>query len=170
MKKQSWIILSVCALLLGALVFWYVFSQNGPERITQPEAVAMVQQMERAFERKNSNEILEFIAPTSDTKISNITPDQLHGLLARYFRSSDKLSADMTNYSFVKADETNAMLEFDLAVHNDGPDSRKQDYSGHITLHLKRVEVPHLLGLYRTREWRIAGAETTGPELSTFGD
>ena len=169
MKRRSWIILAVCVLLGVGLVAAFLLSQNGPGRLSQQGAVEITQQMESAFQHKNANGILAHISPASDTRIASINQDQLRLLLVRYFRSSDRLSAEMKNYVFAGGD-ADATLQFDLAVHNDGPDSRKEDYAGHITLHLRRVEVPHLLGLYQTKEWRVTAAETTGPELSAFGD
>ena len=129
----------------------------------------MTQKMEAAFRRKDANAILAFISPASGTRVANLSHDQLRLLLVRYFRNSDHLSANLNNYAFASGD-ADATLQFDLIVHNDGSDSRNQDYTGHITLHFKRVENPHLLGLYQTKEWRIAAAESTGFDISTFGD
>jgi hypothetical protein len=169
MQRRSWVVLGVCILIAGILTAAYIASQHGPERLTQQDAIGIVQGMESAFEHKNPTGVLAYISPSPDTRISSISTDQLHLLLGRYFRYSDRLSAETKNYLFTGGDG-DAVLQFDLVVHNDGADSRKEDYSGRITLHLRRVEIPHLLGLYQTREWRITGAETTGPDLSTFGD
>jgi hypothetical protein len=169
MKRRSWAILVICILLAGGLVIAFLMSQGSTERFGEKEAIGMTQKMEQALRNKNVNAILGFFSPTPETRISGINPDQLRYLLVRYFRNSDRLSADMTNYAFTGSD-TEATLQFDLVVHNDGSDSRKEDHSGHVTLHLRRVEVPQLMGLYQTKEWRIVGAETTGADLSTFGE
>jgi hypothetical protein len=169
MKRRSWIILAACVLLAVGFVIVFLVTQNGSERLTEQGAIDMMHKVETAFRKKDANGVLAYISPTPDTRIASINQDQLRLLLVRYFRSSDNVSGEMKNYAFTPGD-TDATLQFDLVVHNNGPDSRKEDYSGHITLHLRRVEIPHLLGLYQTKEWRIASAETTGPELSTFGD
>jgi len=169
MKRQSWIILTVCLLIVAGLGVFYLMTRGGPGPLTQDEAIEMTQKMERAFSAKNANGILAYINPAPDTKIANINQDQLRVLLGRYFRNSDRVSAELKNYTFASGD-TDATLQFDLTVHNDGVDSRKEDYTGHITLHLKKVDVPRLLGLYQAKEWRIIGAESTGADLSTFGD
>lgn len=169
MKRTSWIALGLCLIIAAGLGYAFLLSQSGSEHLTEHEAIDMTQKMEHAFSAKNANGVLAYVGPASDTRIMNITPDQLHLLLVRYFRSADRLSADLTNYAFAGGD-TDATLQFDIAVHNDGMDSRKTDYSGHITLHLRRVQVPHLMNLYQTKEWRIVGADSTGPDLTTFGD
>ncbi len=169
MKQRSWMILAVCLLLGCALFAVFLITRSSAPQLTQEEAIDVTRKVEFAFRHKNANGILMYIAPLPDTRIANINPDQLHVLLVRYFRNSDRVGADMSHYVFASTD-SDATLQFDLVVHNDGADSRKEDYSGHITLHLRRVEVPQMLGLYQTKEWRIVGAETTGPDLSSFGD
>ena len=169
MKRSSWIVLIICAVLAICLLLLFFSSQGAPEQLTQEEALRITQKMQTAFEHKNVNGIMEYIAPQNGAKIANISQDKLRFMLARYFRSSDRLSAELKNYAFA-AGNGEASLQFDLVIHNDGSDSRKEDYAGHITLHLRRVDSPHLMGLYQTKEWRITSAETTGPELSTLGD
>ena len=169
MQRRSWIILTICIVLALGLFAAYVATQSGTEKLTQEQAIDFTQKMEVAFRNKNANGVLAYIAPASDTRITNLTQDQLHVLLVRYFRNSDRVSADLKNYLFLGGD-SDATLQFDLVVHNDGADSRKEDYTAHINCHLRRVPVPHLLGLYQTKEWRISGIESTGPDLATFGD
>jgi hypothetical protein len=148
---------------------FYLVTKGGPGPITQEEAIEMTQKMEQAFRAKNANGILAYINPAPETRIANINQDQLRVLLVRYFRNSDHVSAELKNYAFTGAD-TEATLQFDLTVHNDGSDSRKEDYSGHITLHLRKVDIPQFFGLYQAKEWRITGAESTGADLAGFGD
>lgn len=169
MKRQSWIILVVCLLIAAGLGAFYLVTRGGAGPLTQEDAIAITQKMEHSFRSKNANGILAFISPAPETKIANINQDQLRVLLVRYFRNSDHVSADLQNYTFSGGD-TDATLQFDLTVHNDSSDSRKEDYTGHITLHLRKIEVPKLLGLYQAKEWRITGAETTGADLAGFGD
>ena len=95
--------------------------------------------------------------------------DLFLGMMSLALLLIERVSADLKNYLFVGGDN-DASLQFDLVVHNDGSDSRKEDYTAHITCHLRRISVPHLLGLYQTKEWRITGLESTGPDLSAFGD
>ena len=169
MKRQSWIVVIVCAVMILGLVGAYIISQSGSPQFSQQDAIDMTQKMNAAFRNKNVSGILAYIAPTPDVKVAGISQDQLRVLLSRYFRNSDRVSADLKNYVFASGDGE-ATLQFDLAVHNDGADSRKVDYGGHITLHIRRVEVPQMLGLYGTKEWRISSVESTGPDLSSFGD
>ena len=169
MKRSSWIVLIVSGIMALGLLMLFFLSQGAPEQLTQEDAIQITRKMQTAFEHKNVNGIMDYIAPQNGGRIANISVDKLRFMLVRYFRSSDKLSADLKNYAFAGTNGE-ASLQFDLIMHNDGPDSRKEDYAGHITLHLRRVDSPHLLGLYQTKEWRITSAETTGPELSTFGD
>lgn len=169
MQRRSWIILAVCVLLALGIVAAFLLSQGGAHQLTQDEAIDITRKMEHAFRNKNTTGVLAYIAPAPETRIANLTHDQLQLLLSRYFRNADRLSADMRNYQFAGGD-TEATLQFDLAVNNDGADNRKIDYSAHITVHLRRVEIPHLLGLYQTKEWRIVGLDSTGPDLTSFGD
>jgi hypothetical protein len=169
MQKRSWIILCVCLFIAAALGIFYLETRGGSGPLTQEQAIEITQNMERAFRAKNANGILAYMAPSSETRIAGVSQDQLRLLLVRYFRNSNRVSADLNNYAFSGGD-TDATLQFDLTVHNDGTDSRSDDYKGHITVHLRRVEVPRLLGLYQAKEWRITGAESTGADLGGFGD
>jgi hypothetical protein len=169
MKRSSWIVLGVCVVLVIGLVAGYFLSQGGTTTLTQEDAIKMVEKMEEGLRHKNVNAIMGYIAPEAGTRIANVNQDQLRGMLAHYFRNSDSLRADLKNYTFIDSTQE-PTLQFDLTVYNNGSDSEKIDYQGHITLHLKRTDVSHLLGLYQTKEWRIVGAETSGPNLDIFGD
>lgn len=169
MKKSSWIVLGLCLLLVIGLVSAYFLTQNSPATLNQAQAMQMIEKMQDALHHKNVNGIMDYISPNSDTRISNLNQEQLRRMLIHYMRSSDTLSAEVQNPTFTGGD-SEAELQFDLTVFNNGQDSRKEDYKGHVILHLKRVEVSRLLGLYQTKEWRIVGAESTGPSLENFGD
>jgi hypothetical protein len=168
-KRSSWIILGICILLVIGLIGAYFASQTSSTTLTKAQALQMVEKMQEALRHKNVNAIMSYIAPGPDTRIANVNQDQLRGILAHYIRNADSLRAEIRDPAFSSGD-SEAVLEFDLTVYNNGQDSVKEDYKGHITLHLKRVEITHLLGMYKTKEWRIVGAETTGPTLDNFGD
>ena len=169
MRKSSWVLLGICVALAACLGFAYLLSQSSPETLTQEEAAKMLRKMQEAVEQKDVGTIMAYIAPAPETRIVNLNEDQLRLMLARAFRNSSKLRADVSNIAFQSAGG-DTTLEFDLAVVQEHPSMVAQDYTGHITLHLRRVEVPHLLGLYQTKEWRIASAETTGPDPANFGE
>ena len=169
MQRRSWIILAVCMLLAGSLFAAFLLTQGGPGPLTEQQAIDVTRKMALAFQNKNAGGVLAYISPAPDTRIANLNHDQMYALLVRCFHNTDRVSADMTNYVFT-GDDPDAALQFDLVVHNDATDSRSQEYSGHITVHFRRTEVPQLLGLYRTKEWRIVGLDTTGPDPSTFGE
>lgn len=169
MRKSSWVILGVCLILAALLGFIYVRSQPVSETLTQPEAEQMLHQMQDAVAQKNVGGIMEYIAPDPETRIANLNQDQLRLLIARGLRNSGRPQAIVSNIVFAGG-TGEATLAFDLVVKDDRPDSVSDRYTGHITLHLRRVEVSHLLGLFHTKEWRIVGADTTGPDLSNFGD
>lgn len=169
MKRSSWIALAICMLAAIALAILFVTSNRSPERLSQGDAVAIVEKMQEQFAAKNATGILAYLSPASDTRIAGVSPDQLRALLVRYFHNSNRLSAKTSNYAFTGGD-TDATLVFDLVVNNEAPDSRAEDYTGKITLHLRRVDVPQMFGIVQSKEWRIVGAETTGQELSTFGE
>lgn len=169
MQRKSWILLVVCAVLAGFLVWAYIGTKAPPPTLTQTGAVQMLDTMRQAVAKKNINGILAYIAPQPDVKIAELTQDQLRMMLTRAFRGSGKLNAEYSNLVFTGgADEATA--EFDLAVTETASGMVAEDYKGHITLHLKRLDVPRLLGLFQTKEWRIVSAESTGPNLANFGD
>ena len=169
MQKRSVVILAVCVLIGAGLFAAFILSQKPSGRLTEQDAVAMVERMEQAFRNKNANDVMAFVAPGSDTKVAGATPDQFRLLLVRYFRNSDHVSADMKNYQFAPGD-AEATLQFDIVVHNDASDSHRENYGGHVTVRLRNTEIPQVMGLFRTKEWRVTGVESTGPDLSTFGD
>ncbi len=169
MKQKSWAILGICALLCAGLGALYLLTQNSPKTFTQQDAIAFVQKMQTSFHKKNSGEILAKLSPDSEPRLAKLSPDQIHTLLLSYFRNSDKLNAEIDNYGFAEGQDENT-LQFDLKVHNDSSDSQKTDYEGRITLHFKYMDSPRLFGLLHASEWRISAIETTGPDISTFGD
>ena len=169
MRKSSWIVLGICAALIFGLAAAYFLSQTGSENLTRQQAESMVKEMQVAVRHKNVNTLMSYLAPSDDLRIANLHPDQIRVLLAHAFQAMPEPRAEVNNLTFVGGAK-DATVGFDLVVHNDGPNQVGIDYTGHITLQLQRVPVPHLLGLYRTREWRIVGGSTTGPDPSAFGD
>ena len=170
MKRSSWIILSLCIVLAGSLVAIYRLSQAGNGPLTETQARAMVQTMQTAVAHKNVNVIMDHITTEGDAKIVNLKRDQLRLLLARAFRSAQDLRADVTNFRYEGGTGDDATMHFDLALTHDEAGLHADVYSGNITLHMRRMEVPHLFGLYSAHEWRIVGADTTGVDPSTFGE
>lgn len=170
MKRSSWIILSLCIVLAGSLVFTYRLSQMGNGPLTEVQAREMVQHMQTAVANKNVNTIMGYITMENDAKIVNLKHDQLRLLLARTFRNAQEIRADVTNFGFQGGTGDEATTQFDLALNHLEPGLNSVVYTGQITLHLRRTDVPHVFGLYSTHEWRIIGAETSGPDPGTFGE
>lgn len=170
MRKSSQIILAVCLVLLFALGFAYVTSRASDASLTREQANQIVHQLQEAVAHKNVNTVMSYIDPSPETKVANITQDQLRILLARAFRTMNNPHADIDNIAFAGGETGDATIDFDLNVKQTGADYNAFDYKGHISLHLKRVDVPHLLGLYQTKEWRIVGGSTTGPQPGNMGD
>ncbi|HZO87995.1 MAG TPA: hypothetical protein VFB38_06605 [Chthonomonadaceae bacterium] len=170
MAKKSWIVLAICVALAGFLVMAYFVSQPGPETLTQTQTVQMLDEMKAAVARKDVNTIMAHIAPTGEAHIAGVNPDQLRLMLIRGFRSTGKLRAEYSNVAFhPHGDE--ATVEFDLVVYQQTADMLAEAYpKSHVTLQLRRVEVPRLWGLFQGHEWRIVGADTDGPNLSNFGE
>ena len=170
MKRSSWIILSVCIVLAASLVTLYRLSQTGTGPLSEKQARAMVQTMQDAVAHKNVNTIMSYMTTDSDAKIVNLRQDQLRMLLARAFRNAQEMKADVTDFAFEDGTGDSATAQFNLVLSHVETGMTSEVYRGQITLHLHRQEVPHLLGLYSTHEWRIANAETTGPNPESFGD
>lgn len=170
MKKSSWIILSLCIVLAGSLVTIWRLSQMGGGTLTEAQARSMIQTMQDAVAHKNVNAIMSYIAPEGENKIVNLQPDQLRALLARAFYNAQGLSADVSHFTFAGGAGEEATAQFDLVLSHDEGGMKSEMYTGQITLHLHRVDVPHLFGLYSTHDWRIVAAETTGPNPKEFGD
>ena len=170
MKRSSWIILSLCVVLAGSLVFLYRLSQTSNGPLTEAQAREMVQRMQNAVANKNVNTIMGYITTDKDAKIVNLKQDQLRLLLARTFHSAQEMRADVTNFGFQGGTANDATVQFDLALNHEEPGLSSVVYTGRITLQLHRTDVPHSFGLYSTHEWRIVGAETSGPDPGTFGE
>ncbi len=169
MRPSSRIALALCLLLTLALGFAYRLSRATPEALPEQAALQMLRSMQDAVQRKSVGGVMAYIAPDAGTRIANLNQDQLRLLLARAFRGSGNLRAETKNVRFTGGDQ-DAVLDFDLAVFNTGDGSVGGDYTGHVTLHLSRVETPHLLGLYHTREWRIVSADSTGRDMTGIGE
>jgi hypothetical protein len=168
-KRSSWIILAISALLLGLLAFLYVQSQQKPPDMTQSRIESMLDKMKDAVAHKNIRALMSFVDQSSETRISKLNVDQLRLTLSRAFNNSDQLEALYTGLALHNnGDESTA--EFDLKVVHHLSAATADDYDGHIVLYLKRLEVPHLLGLYHSREWKIVRADTNGPDLTNYGD
>lgn len=169
MRKSSWIILAICVLVSLGLGVAYLLSRSSTATLSQDLAVQMLHHMQDDVAHKRVNNIMGCIASAPDTRIANLKPDQLRLLLSRAFRSTGQLQADCSNVTFAGG-KSDATMGFDLVVKNTEPNMVSEEYSGHITLQLRRVLVSHLLGIYQTKEWRIVGADTTGKDPSTYGD
>ena len=168
MKRKSWIALGVSLVLAICLGALYLLSQSAPEKLTQEQAVAILSKMQVSFEKKSVSGVVDHVTTDPHARLANLTPDQVHLMLANYFRNSERLHTEATHQTYSEGPDEN-LLQFDLSVRNDSSDSKKEDYQGRITLHFRRVETPRLLGLMHANEWRITGVDTTGPDPSTFG-
>ena len=169
MRKSSWVALGICVVLAVGLAFAYTLSRSSSETLTREEALALVNTMKEAATHKDVNTIMSYVATDPETRVVNVNPDQLRLLIARAFRSAGKIRPEIAHFSFAGG-PNEATMEFDLTVFNDHGDGVSQDYQGHIILKLRRLEMSHLLGLYQTREWRIVGGSSTGPDLNNFGE
>jgi hypothetical protein len=170
MKKSSWIVLGICVVLMFCLGFAYFVSRIGAsEPLTQQKAQAMIGQMQEAVKHKNVNDIMSYVSPDPDTKVAGLDQDHIRRLLQSAFHMMKEPRADVNNLIFAGGAD-DAQVSFDLTVHNDGPDQQGVDYKGHVTLELKRVDVPHLLGLFHTKEWRIVNGSQNGPDVTTWGE
>ena len=169
MRKSSWVALGVCAALLFALGFAYLLSRGSDEGLTREQATQIVHNMQEAVARKDVGAIMTYIDPNPETKVANLNQDQLRFLIARAFHAMTNPRADVNNLAFT-SQGGDAAVDFDLEIKQTAADFNAFDYKGHITLHLKRVDVPHLLGLYQTKEWRVVSGSTTDPQPSEMGD
>lgn len=169
MRKSSWIVVAVCVVLAAFLAFAYLWTPSSPETLTQQDGNQIVDKLKDAVTHKNADEIMDFVSPDPDTKIAGLNQDQLRLMLQRAFHNSGNLQPNVSNI-MLDSVRNEATLAFDVNVKDSTPDMLAGDYAGRITLHLRRIEIPHLMGLLHAREWRIVGAETTGPDPSTFGD
>jgi hypothetical protein len=169
MRKSSWVVIAVCVVLAAFLAFAYLWTPSSPETLTQPDGEQIVHKLQDAVAHKQVEEIMDYISPDPDTKIAGLNQDQLRLMLQRAFHNSGNLQANVSHIALDSV-RNEATLAFDVNVKDSTPDMLAGDYAGRITLHLRRIEIPHLMGLLHAKEWKIAGAETTGPDPSTFGD
>jgi hypothetical protein len=169
MERRSWILLGICAALVACLGFGYYLSKASPPELTQPQAEKMLNVLNDAVQRKDVGAIMDYVSPDSETRLAGLKTDQLRLMLARAFRSTGRLEPTTTNVTFQNSGNT-ATLDFDLSIKSKEADMVSIPYAGHVTLRLKRVEIPRLLGLFQTQEWRIASAEHTGRDLTSFGE
>lgn len=171
MQKSSWIVLTVCAALAALLGLGYVMSRAEPEPMTPARAEALVWAMEKAVEGKKVATLMSYVGDDEDIKVGGLSRDRLRLLLAQAFRNSGSLDARVENLAFAGGQGQDATLDLDLTVNESRSGLEGGElYKGHIKMYLRRVEVPRLFGLYRTREWKITGATQSGRNLEAFGD
>ena len=169
MQKSSWMMLLGVAALAGLLAFAYITSHSGPGPLTETQAHSLLESLKDAMRRKDVNGILSAVSPEPETRIANMSPDKLRAVLQMAFRSTDDLDAQTKDVVFQGGDAS-ASMEFDLNVRNTVQNGAASHWTAHVTLQMRPVDVPQFLGLYHTKEWRIVGAISDGPDLSGFGE
>jgi len=171
MRKTSWIVLGVCVVLVLCLGAAYILTRTTPDSLNKDRAALIITQMQNAVKHRDVNTIMSYVSSDPETRIAGLEPDRMRRLLASALHRMESPRADVTGLAMTGGGDTDeATLSFDLTVHNDGPGQVVVDYTGHVTLELKRVDVPHLFGLYHTREWRIIGGTQNGPDITSWGD
>ena len=169
MKKSSWIAISVALLLLAALGGLYSVTQKPAPGFNQEHITSLLNSMKSAVERKDVRSIMGYMDESPETRVSRLNSDQTRLFLSRAFQQTGHLNADYKNLQ-IHPSEMDPIAEFDLEVKHSLPEADGTDYSGHIIFHMKQVEIPHLFGLYHTKDWRISRAEVSGPDLANYGD
>jgi hypothetical protein len=169
MSYRSWIIIAICAVLLGFLALGYFETRPDSDSFAMAQAVAMLNSMKTAMHDKSVDGIMRYIDERPDERLAGISPAQIRALLANFFRQSGDVDA---NYSHLQltSGPNDTWVEFDVTIKNALTSVGATDYTGHVTMHMTRVEVPRLLGMFHAMEWRIVQATTTGPQLNEFGD
>ena len=109
MKKTSWVILGVCALLCAGLSALYFLTQNAPKTFAREDAIRVVEKLQASFHSKRPGEIMSKISPDSEVKLAKLTPDQVHAMLMNYFRNSDTLNAETSSYAYTEGQEDNTL-------------------------------------------------------------
>ena len=158
--------LAAVAALGAFLTFAYISGRSDPGPLTEAQGRALLDTLKDAVARKDANAILATISPEPGTRIKEMSPDKLRGLLYQAFHNVEKLDAETANVKF-QGGETDASMEYDLTIHNT-IQSAVSDWKYHITMTLRPVETPHFLGLIHTKEWKITGAQADGPDLGAF--
>ncbi|HLK57694.1 MAG TPA: hypothetical protein VKU00_14100 [Chthonomonadaceae bacterium] len=169
MRKSSWILLGVSVVLLILLGYAYLQSQNASENLTEAQVAEMLKKMQDAVTHRNANGIMDMISPDPGARIADMHPDQLRVMLARAFRQSGPFRTDISGVA-LQSSPNEANVQFDLEVQHVMDGGIGKDYSGHVTLEMQRMDVPVLLGIFHTKQWRIVHAETPGADPSMYGD
>lgn len=173
MQKNSIIALVACLLITALLGTSYLLTRSGDQPLTTERAEEILHHLKEGVAHHDVNAIMSQIDQDPETRIANASTAQLRLLLSRGLQAmkhphaeTDGLAVSTSN----GGDKSDGTIEFNLRVTQTDQDNEALDYRGRITLHLKRMEVPHLLGLYKTREWRIVGGSTTGAQPSELGE
>jgi hypothetical protein len=169
MKKSSWIALSVVILLLGGLIGLYTVSNKPTPGFNQEHIVSILDTLKSAVNHKDVRTIVSYLDESPETRVSRLNSNQTRLFLSRAFQQSGHLNAEYKNLQ-LHPSEMDPIAEFDLEIKHSLPEADGTDYNGHIILHMKQVEIPHMLGLYHTKDWRIARAEVSGTDLANYGD
>ena len=168
MKRSSVVALSICLIILMLVGVVLLSSRNSPEILTPEYANSIIENMQGAVKKKSVGSLMSYFSDDGSDKFANLSHTQLRKTLARAFFNSKTLTAECKNVA-VHPGASGTDVEFDLSLKNEGELVTAEDYNGHITLHMKRETVAHAMGLYRTQEWRIVGAQTTGRDPASIG-
>jgi hypothetical protein len=169
MQRSSKIALGVCFVLLVGLVTLFVqYRMESQPDLSEQDARLMLDRLAEAFARGSTERVLSFAAP--DAKVAGRDLEEIRSLLQRGFRYMKNPELTYKNFQYVRRGET-VHLRFDVHV-KQSPDGQAANaesiYLARIGFTVRRIEIPRMLGLMRTYEWKISDVDAPNMPASWF--
>lgn len=155
MKKTSWVILAVIAVLIVILIIMNASQNNA--LTSEVQISLLIKDAKSAVEQKDVRRTMSLISDTySDS--NGMSRSSLRGMVIRAYKDFDHYSVAL-NKADIKVNGDTAKVELDVRVSGTYQHQNSEVFNGPITLTL--IKEPALRWLiFPTSKWRVSG--TTG--------
>lgn len=159
MRRSSKILLALCVVLAIVLAAVYIPLINASQPdFTSKDAVAMLNGLSDALARKNEGDVLAYAAP--DAVIAGRRLKEIRQYLRQAFGVVKDLQVRFQDVALTRVGDT-VTVDANV-VAGEGQSSGPLTvtyYQSPVRFALKRLAYSHLLGLFRTYDWKVVSVE-----------
>ena len=161
MQKSSKIALAIAGILAFVLAAVYIpiLIESKPE-FTETDGREMLTNLAASLQNESADKAVSYAWDNAD--VAGRTIKQIHGLLKRGFAYSRNLAVSFGNVRYNKQSEESVELNANAIGAEVDPKTGQPTetyYSHPVVITVSRRANPHLLGLFKTYEWKIAKVE-----------
>ena len=161
MQKSSKIALAIAGILAFVLAAVYIpiLIESKPE-FTESDGREMLTKLATSLQNESADKTVSYA--WEDADVAGRTLKQIHGLLKRGFAYSRNLSVSFGNVRYNKRSDEAVELSANGIGAEVNPQSGQVSetyYSHPVVFTVTRRANPHLLGIFKTYEWKIAKVE-----------